>query len=401
MEGSFVSHAPRRNDGPASDFMGTLLSTRGWAVDDPAHEHIYRRLAGWEDTAGEAHSHCNKVGASPDARMTMRMANQPKPSKRDAYCPCRAERKRRPQDADLGIALDPQLHQKLDLGGNNMKDQRRRCGCGKQYVQPKGYWTMLRPASRFAWPGAADCSVNLLAGFSTTYWNQELRFAWGLLIHPPPHDRLCVAGASPERLHDTLVVYGGPLCSDIAKALGLAVAHSCSARYHRIPGHMEPPWWPQACHCDPQSAHMGSLLIPSHANGTSQGSEAIAPMTASLQPSDDDFAQCTSPLRASVACGMAVGRRKIENSDSKTRVDPCVCCDEKTCRHWSLSAHMTREPGMACTSYEPICLCDRRLISGELRWANHSSVPGLARGWYSWFRRGAKSPYVPSCSVRL
>lgn len=35
-------------------------------------------------------------------------------------------------------------------------------------------------------------------------------------------------------------------------------------------------------------------------------------------------------------------------------------------------------------SYEWTCLCDRRLISGQLPWANHVPVPELAHGWYSW-----------------
>lgn len=41
-----------------------------------------------------------------------------------------------------------------------------------------------------------------------------------------------------------------------------------------------------------------------------------------LGMSDDVAAQNTSQLGESVLCGVAVGRRKIENSDSQERVGP-------------------------------------------------------------------------------
>lgn len=47
-------------------------------------------------------------------------------------------------------------------------------------------------------------------------------------------------------------------------------------------------------------------------------------------------------------------------------------------------------------SYEGTCLCDRRLISGQLPWANHVVVPGLACGWYSWFSLVPKHLWLES-----
>lgn len=106
-------------------------------------------------------------------------------------------------------------------------------------------------------------------------------------------------------------------------------------------------------------------------------------MDFSLGKSDDNAAQHASRLGVGVACGVAVGRRKIGNSDSQGRVGPW-CFWRETCRALvSIQPH-DPAPGMPCMSYEWICLCDRRLISGQLPLTNHILVPGLACGWDSW-----------------
>lgn len=81
------------------------------------------------ERVGLPHSHYDKVGARLTGGVTMGKARGPKMSRRRAAYPAwRPERKRRPRSADWGIVSDPQLHQNLDLGENNMKDQRNNRG---------------------------------------------------------------------------------------------------------------------------------------------------------------------------------------------------------------------------------------------------------------------------------